>query len=190
LGVVANLRLEREGRVVKNRTMHLSSLVEMVESGFDDRVLLGTTASPVTGSDLGRLVRAGASTIAGNHTAVVYAGENHPLLPVALLAAAWAGVPFVPINYRLADEQLNALVARQPGALVLADPLTAPRLTTTGVATLDAWLDSFPEGAPDIEPPFDDDEVAIVLFTSGTTSEPKAALLRPSICRRSTPVRG
>ena len=29
-----------------------------------------------------------------------------------------------------------------------------------------------------LAPPFDDDEVAVVLFTSGTTSEPKSALLR------------
>ena len=31
---------------------------------------------------------------------------------------------------------------------------------------------------PAIDPPFDDDDVAVVLYTSGTTSEPKAALLR------------
>ena len=39
--------------------MHLSSLVEMVESGFDERVLLGTHEHPVTGAELGRLVRSG-----------------------------------------------------------------------------------------------------------------------------------
>jgi tetratricopeptide (TPR) repeat protein len=107
--------------------MHLASLVEMVESAFDDRVLLGTRDEPVTGADLGRLVRAGASTLAG-YDALVYVGENHPLLPVALFASAWAGIPFVPVNYRLEDHQLNALVARQQGGLVLADAATAPRI--------------------------------------------------------------
>ena len=103
--------------------MHLASLVEMVESGFDERVLLGTHADPVTGTRFGQLVRTGASTLPG-YTALVYAGENHPLLPVALFSAAWAGIPFVPVNYRLEDHQLIGLVQRQPGALVLADEPT------------------------------------------------------------------
>jgi acyl-CoA synthetase (AMP-forming)/AMP-acid ligase II len=158
--------------------MHLASLVEMVESGFDERVLLGEGDHAVTGAELGRLVRAGASTLAG-YSALVYVGENHPLLPVALFSAAWAGVPFVPVNYRLEDHQLNALVARQPGALVLADEHTAPRVQADSpVRVLDEWLHSLPTDPPAVDPPFDDDEVAIVLYTSGTTSEPKSALLR------------
>jgi acyl-CoA synthetase (AMP-forming)/AMP-acid ligase II len=158
--------------------MHLSSLVEMIESGFDDRVLLGTSDDPVTGTRFGQMVRAGASTLHGA-TAVVYAGENHPLLPIALFSAAWAGVPFVPVNYRLEDHHLNALIARQPGAFVLADSTTAPRLSGEAAPVVfDDWLDSFPAEPPAIDPPFDDDEVAVVLFTSGTTSEPKSALLR------------
>ena len=158
--------------------MHLASLVEMVESGFDERVLLGDGDRTVTGAELGRLVRAGASTLAG-YSALVYVGENHPLLPVALFSAAWAGIPFVPVNYRLEDHQLNALVARQPGALVLADEHTAPRVRADSpVRVLDEWLSSLPADTPATDPPFDDDEVAIVLYTSGTTSEPKSALLR------------
>ncbi len=158
--------------------MHLASLVEMVESGFDDRVLLGGSDALVTGAEFGRLVRRGASTLAG-HEALVYVGENHPLLPVALFSAAWAGIPFVPVNYRLENDQLNALVARQPGALVLTDATTAPRITTGApVVVFDDWLESLPADVPAIDPPFDDDDVAVVLYTSGTTSEPKAALLR------------
>jgi acyl-CoA synthetase (AMP-forming)/AMP-acid ligase II len=158
--------------------MHLSSLVEMVESGFDDRVLLGTGGTAVTGTDLGRMVRAGASVLSGA-PALVYAGENHPLLPIALLAAAWAGVPFVPVNYRLDDERLVALLNRQPGATLLADESTATRLAALGHAAtvFDDWLASLPESS-DIAPAEDVDDVAIVLYTSGTTAEPKAALLR------------
>ncbi len=158
--------------------MHLASLVEMVESGFDDRVLLGTADTLVTGTAFGQLVRAGASTV-GDKTAIVYAGENHPLLPIALFSAAWAGVPFIPVNYRLEDHHLNSLIARQPGALVLADAATAPRIACDGPVTVfDDWLNSLPADPPVIEPPFDDDEIAVVLYTSGTTSEPKSALLR------------
>ena len=157
--------------------MHLATLVEMVEAGLDDRTLLGTGDGAVTGSEIGRLVRAGAGAIAP-HRAVVYAGENHPMLPIAVLAAAWAGVPFVPLNYRLDDQQLDALVARQPEPLVLCDSATAARITSGDVQLLDSWLAMLDASEPLLEPAFDDDEVAIVLYTSGTTSEPKAALLR------------
>jgi acyl-CoA synthetase (AMP-forming)/AMP-acid ligase II len=158
--------------------MHLSSLVEMVESGFDERILLGEESGSVTGADLGRLVRSGASTLTG-FSALVYVGENHGLLPVALFAAAWAGVPFVPVNYRLEDGQLNALVARQSGALVLADAATATRLVTSStVLTFDEWLTALPSEHLEVEAAFDDDAVAMILYTSGTTSEPKSALLR------------
>ena len=158
--------------------MHLSSLVEMVESGFDERILLGEESGSVTGADLGRLVRSGASTLTG-YSALVYVGENHGLLPVALFAAAWAGVPFVPVNYRLEDGQLNALVARQSGALVLADAATATRLVTSStVLTFDEWLTALPSEHLEVEAAFDDDAVAVILYTSGTTSEPKSALLR------------
>ena len=157
--------------------MHLSSLLEMVESGFDDRVLLGTADAPVTGAQLGDLARRGAATLVGRYDALVYAGENHPLLPVALLSAAWAGVRFVPVNYRLEDHHLNALVGREPNALVLADEQTVGRITA-GATLFDDWLADLPAAAEDIEPAFDDDEIAVVLYTSGTTSEPKSALLR------------
>ena len=50
--------------------MHLSSLVEMVESGFDDRVLLRDGDRAITGADLGVLVRRGAAVLAGAGPAV------------------------------------------------------------------------------------------------------------------------
>ena len=152
-------------------------MVEMVESGFGDRVLLGGSDDPVNGATFGQRVRGGASTLHGR-SALVYVGENHPQLPIALFAAAWAGIPFVPVNYRLEDDQLNALVARQVGALVLADAATALRVTGQDVMVFDDWLTELPADVEASEAPFDDDAVAVVLYTSGTTSEPKSALLR------------
>ena len=51
--------------------MHLSSLVEMIESGFDDRELLGDADHRVTGGELGRLVRRGAAAVVGDRKSVV-----------------------------------------------------------------------------------------------------------------------
>ncbi|WP_433761334.1 class I adenylate-forming enzyme family protein [Nocardia sp. CA-135398] len=150
-------------------------MVEMIESGFADRVLLGDAERRVTGAELGALAKGGAVTLR-DFPALVYAGENHPLLPVALLAAACAGVPFVPVNYRLDDAQLNALIERQPQAIVLADAATAPRVTARA-HVFDDWLAALPTDIPPLEPQFDD-AVAVVLYTSGTTAAPKSALLR------------
>lgn len=157
--------------------MHLSSMVEMIDSAFGDRVLLGDSERPVTGTELATLARAGASTLSGR-AAVVYVGENHPLLPVALFAAAWAGMPFVPVNYRLDDAQLNALVGRHPDALVLADTQTASRVVGVPVSMLDSWLAGLPSDVDVRDPEHDDDEVAVVLYTSGTTQAPRSVLLR------------
>jgi acyl-CoA synthetase (AMP-forming)/AMP-acid ligase II len=162
--------------------MHLSSFVEMVESGFDDRVLLGDQKSRITGTEFGFLVRLGATQVHNQYASVIYVGENHSLLPVALFAAAWAGVPFVPVNYRLEDRQLHSLIERYPNSLVLTDHLTSDRLAGFSPKVFDEWLDELStidlEEVGPTEPAEDDDDVAVVLFTSGTTSEPKSALLR------------
>ena len=162
--------------------MHLSSLVEMVESGFDDRVLLGDGNSQITGTEFGFLVRLGATQIHNKYASVIYVGENHSLLPVALFAAAWAGVPFVPVNYRLEDRQLHSLIERYPNSLVLTDPLTTDRLKGFSPKVFGEWLSELStidlEEVGPTEPAENDDDVAVVLFTSGTTSEPKSALLR------------
>ena len=57
----------------------------------------------------------------------MYAAESSPALPVALFGAAWAGLPFVPVNYRLADDRLRAIVERQTPAVLLCDPGTEHR---------------------------------------------------------------
>lgn len=159
--------------------MHLASLVDMIESGYDTRKILGTLDSALTGAEFGDLARRGASAL-GDAKVVVYVGENHEYLPVALFAAALAGVPFVPINYRLEDTQLNDLVAQQVDALVLADADTAPRIHNANVLVYNNWLDSLNEvtADPDRVTPDDDNEVAIILYTSGTTAAPKQAFLR------------
>ena len=44
--------------------------------------------------------------------------------------------------------------------------------------TFDEWLTALPSEHLEVEAAFDDDAVAVILYTSGTTSEPKSALLR------------
>ncbi|WP_416958904.1 class I adenylate-forming enzyme family protein [Streptomyces sp. Agncl-13] len=138
-------------------------ILEMVASG-GDRPVVTANGRSLTASDLLVRARAAAHRFRG-HPAVLYLSPSHLAYPVALFGAALAGIPFIPLNYRLGEHQLARLLARHPGALVLRP------------ADLDALLSAEEEAdAPESAP--DQDSVAVVLYTSGTTAEPKAALLR------------
>ncbi len=143
--------------------MKITMILEMATSA-GDRVVATANGRSLTASEL--LDRARAAAYRFRHrSAVLYLGANHLAYPVALFGAALVGVPFIPLNYRLGADQLARLLDRHPGALVLRP------------ADLDALLEE--GGAQDDEPaPQDQDAVAVVLYTSGTTAEPKAALLR------------
>ncbi|MEV0741241.1 class I adenylate-forming enzyme family protein [Streptomyces sp. NPDC050549] len=137
-------------------------ILEMVASG-GDRPVVTANGRSLTASEL--LARARAAHRFQGHPAVLYLSTSHLAYPVALFGAALAGIPFIPLNYRLGEHQLNRLLARHPGALVLRP------------ADLDALLSAEEDTAvPELAQ--DQDSVAVVLYTSGTTAEPKAALLR------------
>ena len=110
------------------------------------------------------------------HSAVLYLGTNRLAFPVALFGAAIAGVPFIPLNYRLSEQQTAAIIERHPGALVLRpdelDGLLEPSPAPENEYEAEA------ENEPEVEIERDEDPVAVVLYTSGTTAEPKAATLR------------
>ncbi|MET7571074.1 long-chain fatty acid--CoA ligase [Streptomyces sp. NPDC005492] len=140
-------------------------ILEMVASG-GDRPVVTANGRSLTASELLARARAAAHRFRG-HRAVLYLSPSHLAYPVALFGAALAGIPFIPLNYRLGDHQLTRLLARHPDAVVLR-PADLDALLAAEEAT----------GDPEFEQDQDQDSVAVVLYTSGTTAEPKAALLR------------
>jgi fatty-acyl-CoA synthase len=102
--------------------------------------------------------------------------------PVLLFGAALSGRVFTPVNYRLADERLRALVGRTAPALFVAGDADAGRISALDgvrVVPRPAFLDRLAHYAPaEDTADFTGDEPAVWIFTSGTTAAPKAAVLR------------
>src|SRR3954447_25894623 len=102
--------------------MALSLLLDMAVDAHPDRVAIGPAAGGLTYAQLQRAAAGGAAVIreqGAQHVAFV--GVNGPALPLLLFAAARSGLPFPPLNYRLAPEQLRPQGAELPAPLVVAD---------------------------------------------------------------------
>ncbi len=121
----------------------------------------------------GIIARSGASHVA-------YVGLGGAMLPLLMFASARAGVAFTPINYRLSADGITTLIARLPEPLVVVDRRYLDELDGLAGTTQVIVSDDFLAQARDAEPAAefaDPDSVGIVLFTSGTTSQPKAVEL-------------
>jgi acyl-CoA synthetase (AMP-forming)/AMP-acid ligase II len=131
----------------------------MAADGFGDRIAIGSRDDGLTFDRL----RARAHAIAAHarasdaHT-IALVEEASPLVPAALFGAAWAGLSYAPVNYRLPPDARQDLLRRLEPALV-AD---------TSWLGLSAEMTAYPD-APS--------RPAVLLFTSGTSAEPKAAVL-------------
>jgi len=166
--------------------VNVAMLLEMVAEGDPERVVVGPHDGGLTAAGLLERVRRAGLTITKHGARTVgYFGLNDDVLPVALFGAALAGVPFSPINYRAPDDQLAGILGRVEGGLMICDADEVARLHTCGATDVvtkeefSAGLSDIDAGAASGDFPFvDPEEVAVLLFTSGTTSEPKAAVLR------------
>jgi acyl-CoA synthetase (AMP-forming)/AMP-acid ligase II len=165
--------------------MNLMMLLEMASTGFGERVAIQNGPDKITFSELfDAASAAGAGIKARGVEHVTMLDISSIAFPVALFGSAWAGVPFVPLNYRLTGDELDALVARVAPSVLLADPERFSSLHHLADTQVESRTD-FLHAARDAntakledEWSTDAEDIAILLFTSGTTGAPKAAVLR------------
>ncbi|MCS6948488.1 MAG: acyl--CoA ligase [Steroidobacteraceae bacterium] len=163
--------------------MHVALLLEMAAEGMAQRTALGSVGKGLT---FGALLQAARRTAKAMHRRpvrhVVWLGLNAPEFAVTLFGAALAGRPFVPLNYRLTDAQLRELLRRTAPSLLIVDDDMSRRVATpiAGVEVVTRGAFAAESAGESDEPPAapDPDNIAILLFTSGTTGQPKAAILR------------
>jgi acyl-CoA synthetase (AMP-forming)/AMP-acid ligase II len=143
--------------------VNIAMILEMAADALGDRLAYGTKADGLSYEALRSAARSIADRVDGTGAERLALMEpNGPIVPATLFGAAWAGVSYSPLNYRLPETQLEALLARIEPAIV-----SAPH-----------WIDNKDnKGASDRAFPDDPQAPAVLLFTSGTSAEPKAAIL-------------
>ncbi len=163
--------------------MNLMMLLEMAAQAAPDRLAIGTLAEGLTYGRLYELAGGAAAQLRdGPADRLLYTDVSSPALPVALFAASWAGKAFVPVSYRLADDRLRMIVGRQAPALLLHGEDGGDR--TAGIEGVEqSTTATFIAAAGTTETPeadwsYDENDIAILLHTSGTSGDPKVAVLR------------
>ena len=165
--------------------MNISTLAEMAAGAAGDRVAVGSRVGGLSYADL--FLRAGAMArriIESGAERVGLFDVNSAAVPITLFAAALAGRPYVPLSFRLADDRLRQQLERIAPAVVVAG---GDGSVLDGVAGIECWArqDLLADLAgPDlavadaVEISAGEEPVAVLLFTSGTTGDPKAAVLK------------
>jgi acyl-CoA synthetase (AMP-forming)/AMP-acid ligase II len=165
--------------------MNISLILQMAADAEPDRIGLVCDGRRWSYGALLKAARGAAEAI--GKAGCAYVGlldESSEASAIALFGAAIAGVPYVPLNYRLADADLAALLKRIEPAYLIGDVARVQRLNpdsehkTQPRADFVAAAEKLGETASGDE--HDGEGIAVQIFTSGTTAAPKAALLRHS----------
>ena len=156
-------------------------LLDLVADTFGDRVALTEDGVSITYDELRALARtAGGELAASGAGTLAYADVSSTAVPTALFGAAWAGASYAPLNFRLPAEALRSQVARLDRPSVVASAALAPELADPPATERSVWLAGLRAAAADralaaYEP--EPERSAVILFTSGSSGSPKAALL-------------
>jgi len=152
--------------------MNIHLILQMAADAMGYREAIVSGDRRITFEELGDMARRVAGQV-NDGERLAYFTENHPVMPAALFGAALTGTQFVPMNYRLSAEQIDAQMQRVTPAMLITDR----DIQVDGIRNV--LPDATAQGAGfEGEAPDEEGGVAVELFTSGTTGEPKSAILK------------
>ncbi|TCN46726.1 fatty-acyl-CoA synthase [Rhodococcus sp. SMB37] len=175
------------------RSSTVDAIVRRSAGRFPDRVALRFEDRTVTYRELDDAVsRAAAHLLSlglGSGDRVAAYGTNSDAYVIGYLAAARAGLVHVPINYALRGEELSYLLGQSGARAVLVDPalqenvdqvfpdvpaqISLPLRDTDDSLLALASAGDVPVAPADVA----DTDLVQLLYTSGTTSKPKGAMM-------------
>jgi acyl-CoA synthetase (AMP-forming)/AMP-acid ligase II len=162
--------------------MNISLFLQMAADTEPDRIGLVCSGRRWSYGALVRAARGAAHAISQSgcqHVALL--DEGSEAAAIALFGAAMAGIPYVPLNYRLADADLGALLRRIAPAYIIGDVDRIARLHPDGThakRSRAAFIAEAEAASANVSGEQEGEGIAVQIFTSGTTAAPKAALLR------------
>ena len=173
------------------RSSTVSDVVRRAAATFGDRVAVRFGERDWTYAELDAAVSRVAAHLLGTGlergARVAAYGKNSDAYLIAFLACGRAGLVHVPLNYNLTGAELDYLIDQSGSTLVLADPALADNLKTLehqpdSVMMLRDGDGSLVDVArsgevPVVEVELSDADTAQLLYTSGTTSKPKGAIM-------------
>src|SRR3546814_1757973 len=113
--------------------MNISLILQMAADAEPDRIGLVCDGQRWSYDALLTAARgAAASILESGCSHVGLLDESSEAAAIALFGAAIAGVPYVPLNYRLADADLGALLKRIAPAYLIGDVERVQRLDADG----------------------------------------------------------
>ncbi|MFD6860235.1 acyl-CoA synthetase [Rhodococcus sp. NPDC060090] len=175
------------------RSSTVDAIVRRSAGRFPDRVALRFENRTVTYRELDDAVSRAAAHLlslgldSGDRVAAY--GTNSDAYVIGYLATARAGLVHVPINYALRGEELSYLLGQSGARAVLVDPALRENvdqvLSEVPAGTVLALRDTDDSllvlattgDVPVVEAEVADTDLAQLLYTSGTTSKPKGAMM-------------
>ncbi|MCX2933403.1 AMP-binding protein [Mycobacterium sp. CVI_P3] len=112
----------------------------------------------------------------GSGDRVVYVAKDSPALYELLYGCARIGAVLVPVNWRLAAEEVDYIVDHAGARVLVTDRTDLGAERVIHVADFDAWRNGVPD-LPTPEVVVDRDTPVVQMYTSGTTGRPKGVVL-------------